>query len=71
MINIYINNQAVKLPKNSSLLEVIEDYKLQLENEPTNIAVVVNEHIVPKSQWAQHLCQSQDKIDIFNPVAGG
>jgi sulfur carrier protein len=35
------------------------------------IAVAHNQHIVPKSQWAQLTCNENDQIELYNAVAGG
>jgi sulfur carrier protein len=35
------------------------------------IAVAHNQHIVPKSQWPQLMCNENDQIELYNAVAGG
>jgi sulfur carrier protein len=71
MIHIFINGQALQVEQKTSLQQVLrlvtELHQLDLEN----IAVALNQHIVPKSQWAEQGCQQGDQINVFNAVAGG
>ncbi|WP_158541161.1 sulfur carrier protein ThiS [Marinomonas piezotolerans] len=35
------------------------------------VAVAVNQQIVPRSQWSKHVLKDNDRIDIFESIAGG
>ncbi|MCF2949153.1 sulfur carrier protein ThiS [Paraglaciecola aquimarina] len=72
MITISFNKDTLDIAANSSLQQALNSYAEQKpEIQLANIALVVNQRIMPKSQWPNYLCQNQDQIEIFSPVAGG
>ncbi len=71
MINISINQQPLTLDEHSNLIDALNAYQSQTGQVLTNIAVVHNQQIVPKSQWESHVCQSDDHFELFSAVAGG
>ncbi|MEO9944945.1 MAG: sulfur carrier protein ThiS [Paraglaciecola sp.] len=71
MINVVVNSQDHRVPENSNLLMTLQLLAESQSLDLSNIAVALNQHIVPKSQWAEMLCQHGDQIDLFNAVAGG
>ncbi|MEE8320777.1 MAG: sulfur carrier protein ThiS [Gammaproteobacteria bacterium] len=47
----------------SGLLE-----RLQLEGK---LAVEINEHIIPRSQFDSHIVSAGDKVEIIHAIGGG
>jgi sulfur carrier protein len=45
--------------------------KLGIERTATGIAVAINEHVIPRSQWASHKIVNGDQVEIVNAVQGG
>jgi thiamine biosynthesis protein ThiS len=83
MITIFINGHATQVNTEYTLQDIlllVTQQSLeqeQLSNRPqhqfdlSTIAVAHNLHIVPKSQWAQLICNENDQIELYNAVAGG
>lgn len=67
VIEIHINGEPHQLAATISLTELLKARHI----EPQSIAVVVNEIIIPRSQWPQHQCEMGDVIELFSAVAGG
>jgi len=36
-----------------------------------SVAVVVNQVIIPRSEWPHYQCQIGDQVEFFSAVAGG
>lgn len=66
-MNITLNGEAKTLPSHCSLLQMLNELELKL----TNVAVVINEQVVPRSQWEETSLKGHDRIEIFSAVAGG
>lgn len=71
MINVVVNSQDHQVPENSNLLMTLQLIAESQSLDLSNIAVALNQHIVPKSQWPEMSCQQGDSIDLFNAVVGG
>ncbi|WP_133469812.1 sulfur carrier protein ThiS [Paraglaciecola marina] len=71
MINVVVNSQVHRVLENSNLLMTLQLIAESQSLDLSNIAVALNQHVVPKSQWAETFCQQGDQIDLFNAVAGG
>lgn len=61
---------------NQQKLEVVENISLQqfLENSRTpssGVAVAINEHIIPKSEWPSHQLKNNDQLLVIQAVQGG
>ena len=83
MITVFINGHATEVDPKHTLQEVVlqtSQHALsqpettlgqQPQFDPSTIAVAVNQHIVPRSQWPQLSCIANDHIELYNAVAGG
>jgi sulfur carrier protein len=87
MITVFINGHATQVnpehtlqdvlllvtqqPSHQPLQQVQPSNSLQQQFDLSAIAVAHNQHIVPKSQWAQLMCNENDQIELYNAVAGG
>lgn len=65
-MNVFINQTAHQLPEGATLADAIA----LLRARPP-FAAAVNLQFIPNSNYAQHLLQSNDRIDIIAPVTGG
>ena len=87
MITVFINGHATQVNSEHTLQDILlvatqqsshqPLEQLQPSNKPqhqfdlSSIAVAHNQHIVPKIQWAQLMCNENDQIELYNAVAGG
>ena len=66
-MRIYINGEPRDLPDGASMAQLIE----LLELGGKRIAVEVNEELVPRSTFADHRLDNDDRIEIIHAVGGG
>ena len=66
MVDIQLNGEKWQL--SSALLA---DLIAELNLSQQAIAVAVNRQIIPKSQWAEHRLQVDDKVDVVRAIGGG
>ena len=72
MITVYLNTQPLSVPINTNLQELLHTgVQLNQNLKLANVAAVVNQNIVPKSEWQQYPCQDNDHVELFSAVAGG
>lgn len=71
MISVFVNDHTLQVEQNTSLQQVLRLATELHQLDLANIAVALNQHIVPKSQWAEQGCQQGDHISVFHAVAGG
>lgn len=65
-MEIQLNGEAYELPDGSTLANLIDS--LQIEGR---LAVEVNGAIVPRSRFADHDLQHQDRVEIVRAIGGG
>jgi len=63
---ITINQQPTELPEHAS----VQDALALLAPTPP-FAVAVNTVFVPRAQYAAHLLQDSDRVEVIAPVTGG
>jgi sulfur carrier protein len=63
---VFINQIEYELAAGATLADAVT----LLQAKPP-FAAAVNLQFVPNTQYAQHLLQSDDRIDIIAPVTGG
>jgi sulfur carrier protein len=66
-MQIYLNGLEKQIPNGLDMAELIK--LLDMENE--RIAVEVNEELVPRSTFNDHVINDQDRIEIIRAVGGG
>jgi sulfur carrier protein len=66
-MNIYLNGEARQVPDNCSAAQLVEELGLAGKR----IAMEVNLEIVPRSSYADHILQTDDKVEIVNAIGGG
>ena len=65
-MKIKVNNKEVETGANN-LLQLSQ----QLELPQTGIAVAVNNHMVPRSEWEHFVLHEEDELIIIKAVCGG
>ena len=66
-MQIYLNGLEKQIPDKLDMAGLIEILELQDQR----IAVEVNEELVPRSTFKDHLLHDQDRIEIIHAVGGG
>jgi sulfur carrier protein len=66
-MQIYLNGLEKQIPDTLDMAGLIE----MLELKGQRIAVEVNEELVPRSTFKDHLLHEQDRIEIIHAVGGG
>lgn len=66
-MNIQLNDQLLPLTAGQTLLGLLQ---AQGADRP-GVAVAVNQHIIPRSNWGKHVLQNGDVLDLFQAIAGG
>jgi sulfur carrier protein len=67
MINIVLNGENKKIPRNSNIDQLLKD--LDLEN--VRLAVEINKEIVPRSNYGLHSLNEDDIVEIVQAIGGG
>jgi len=67
MMKITLNGEACQCEDQTTLQSFIE----QQEISGKRIAVEVNLEIVPRSQFATHLLQEGDRVEVVHAIGGG
>lgn len=67
MIRIVFNNKPIELESDTSLQEFIDENGMI----PTNIAIAVNNSVVPKEKWENTIINDGDTLLIIKAYYGG
>jgi sulfur carrier protein len=66
-MKIRLNDQQLELAQPLSVSALLE----QLERHQPGTALAINQIIIPRTDWANHLVQDGDDILLFQAIAGG
>lgn len=66
-MQIIVNDEALQCDDNTLLAALLD----QLNLETTGLALALNQHILPRDQWAYQPLQEGDALLIFQAIAGG
>ena len=66
-IEFILNDKEELIEQNSSLLFLIKRKKIQ----ERNIAIEVNQKIIPKSEWNEFKIKQNDIIEVVTEIGGG
>lgn len=66
MVEIQLNGEKRQLAS-TLLMDLIAELNLSQQA----IAVAVNRQIIPRSRWAEHQLQVDDKVDVVRAIGGG
>lgn len=64
---ILVNGEKRSLPAGQTLAELVRD----LDLEGRRVAVEVNEEIVPRSRYAEHVLNGGDRVEVVAAIGGG
>ncbi len=67
MIRIVFNNKPIELESDTSLQEFVDKSGMI----PTNIAIAVNNSVVPKEKWENTIINDGDTLLIIKAYYGG
>ncbi len=67
MIRIVFNNKPTELESDTSLQEFVDKNGMI----PTNIAIAVNNSVVPKEKWENTIINNGDNLLIIKAYYGG
>lgn len=67
MIRIVFNNKPIELESDTSLQEFVDKNGMI----PTNIAIAVNNSVVPKEKWENTIINDGDTLLIIKAYYGG
>ncbi|WP_297199826.1 sulfur carrier protein ThiS [uncultured Pluralibacter sp.] len=66
-MQIFINDEARTCESGLSAAALL----VELDHDKPGVALAINQQIVPRAQWAQHILQEGDALLLFQVIAGG
>lgn len=67
MITITLNNDTLELAEGTTLTQMLA----KLEQDKPGVAVALNQQVVARSQWSTQQLEPNDKVTLFQAIAGG
>lgn len=67
-MEIQLNNQPKEISSDFSVQQLLNDV---VGEKQKGIAVAINNKVIPKTSWAQHIIQANDNILIIKATQGG
>lgn len=67
-MEIILNNQSKEIATQSSLQNLLNE---SVGEKLKGIAVAVNEHVIPKTEWKKYLLNEKDDVLIIKATQGG
>jgi sulfur carrier protein len=67
-MNIFVNNEIKVLSVPLRLSELLSDINL---SSARGIAIAINNEVIPKAIWENHLLKENDKVTIIRATQGG
>ena len=64
---IWFNDEPLACADNLSVSALLT----QLEQQQPGVALALNQHILPRDRWEDHLLQEGDRVLLFQVIAGG
>lgn len=66
-MKVQVNNKEVELTTGNT----ISALAAQLDLPPQGVAIALNNHMIPRSQWAEQEIQNGDSLVIIKAACGG
>ena len=66
-MRIWFNDEPLQCAEATSVAALLT----QLEQQQPGVALALNQHILPRERWQDHLLQEGDQILLFQVIAGG
>ena len=67
-MNINFNNQQKQIPSETALQLILIDF---IGAKQKGIAVAINDTVIPKLRWAEHMLQPDDNVLVITATQGG
>ena len=67
-MEIQLNNQPKEITPDFSIQQLLNDV---VGEKQKGIAVAINNKVIPKTSWTQHIIQANDNILIIKATQGG
>jgi len=67
MISIQLNGEILDCDTGTTVDQLVSQLNLQ----DKRLAVEINQQIIPRSTFAEHLLQAQDVVEIVQAIGGG
>lgn len=66
-MKVFVNNAEVAIESHSTIYELKEQLKLPEKG----IAIAINNNLIPKTNWENHLLSENDQVVIIKAACGG
>lgn len=66
-MQIFINDIAAECPENSSISQILSQQSIV----PQNIAIALDNVVIPKKQWETTVVKNNSRLIIIKAVQGG
>lgn len=66
-MKLFVNSKETDLPENSSIRELADRLRLPEKG----VAVAVNNQMIPRNEWENHMLQENDRITVIKAACGG
>lgn len=66
-MNIIVNGENIETPDNITVEQLIQ----QLELQNKRLAVEVNEELVIRAEYSEHMLRAEDTVEIVQAIGGG
>ena len=67
-MTVFINKEEKEIADNTDITQML--YQNGFE-DTKGIAIAINNEVIPKSTWQNHLLHDQDNVTIITATAGG
>lgn len=67
-MEISVNNKSVSINEGSNLQALVNSH---IGEKQKGVAIAVNENVIPKTEWEQHIIKANDNILIIKATQGG
>ncbi|MEN2992015.1 MAG: sulfur carrier protein ThiS [Bacteroidia bacterium] len=68
-MRVQLNGEALTLPENLSILQLLE--RLGISPERVGLAVAVNRRVVPRTKWGSTVLAEGDQVELVYARQGG
>ena len=65
---VFINKEKKEISENTDIISMLQQNGFE---DTKGIAIAINNEVIPKNSWQNHLLHDQDNITIITATAGG
>lgn len=66
-MKVLVNNKETNLTKGNHITDLV----LQLQLPTQGVAIAVNNRMVPRTEWGNHILQENDSLVVIKAACGG